>query len=480
MESLKERTAKGLAWGGLSNGIQQLLNAVFGIFLARILSQYDYGMVGMLTIFSSVASSLQEGGFISALIRKKDISSQDYNAVFWTNTLLSVCFYLILFACAPLIARFYGIDELTPLARYTFLGFLIASLNIAPRAHLMRNMMVRETTIMSITSLVVSGLVGIAMAAMGFSYWGIATQTIVFNLCVTIMSYRLSGWRPSLSIDFTPVRNMFGFSSRLIITNIVNIVNNNIFSVLLGKLYTPNEVGDYTQANKWNNMGWSFVSNMLGGIAQPVFSKTIDDKERQKHIFRKLLRFTALVCFPTMFGLALVAQEFIVILLTEKWLTSAGMLQLLCIAGAFIPLSNLFSNLIISRGHSSVFMWSSIALCCLQLAAVCLSAPYGIRRMIEVYVIINIFWLFVWHLLARKEIDLKLREVLMDIAPYFILAVVLTVAAWMLTSGITNRYLSITVKVLFVGSLYCLSLWLLKSTIFKEIILFITKKEVPQ
>ena len=480
MESLKERTAKGLAWGGLSNGMQQLLNAVFGIFLARILSQYDYGMVGMLAIFSAVATSLQEGGFISALIRKKDISTQDYNSVFWTNTLLSITFYLILFVCAPLIARFYGIDELTPLARYTFLGFLISSLNIAPRAYLMRNIMARETTIMSIIALVISGLVGITMAAMGFSYWGIATQTIVYNLCLTVLSYRLSGWRPSLSIDFTPVKSMFGFSSRLIITNIFNIVNNNIFSVLLGKLYTPNEVGDYTQANKWNNMGWSFVSNMLGGIAQPVLAKTVDDKERQKHIFRKLLRFTALVCFPTMFGLALVAQEFIVILLTEKWLTSAVMLQLLCVAGAFIPLSNLFSNLIISRGHSSVFMWSSIALCCLQLAAVLLSAPYGIQRMIQVYVVINVLWLFVWHLLARREIDLKLREVLMDIAPYLILTLVLTAAAWILTSGITNRYLSFTIKVLFVGSLYCLSLWILKSTIFREIILFITKKEVPQ
>lgn len=478
MESLKEKTAKGLLWGGLSNGMQQLLNAVFGIFLARILSQYDYGMVGMLAIFSTMASTFQEGGFISALVCKKDISQQDYNAVFWTNILVSLSFYAVLFPCAPLIARFYGIPELTALARYTFLGFLIASLNIVPRAYLMRNMMVRETTAMSITALLVSGITGICLAVAGFAYWGIATQTIVFNLCVTVMSFRLTRWRPSLPIDLSPIKSMFGFSSRLIATNIINIVNNNIFSVLLGRLYTPHEVGNYTQASKWNTMGWSMVNNMLAGIAQPVFSKTADDRERQKHIFRKLLRFTALVCFPTMLGLALVAEEFIVILLTEKWIESARILQLLCLAGAFIPLSNLFSNLLISRGHSSTYMWSSLVLCLLQLAAVLAAAPWGIERMIIVYVAINIGWLFVWHSLARKEIGLKTFEMLKDISPYLLLTLVLVAGAWLLTLHIDNLYISITVKILFVSISYCLSLWLLKSAIFQEAVMFITKKQI--
>ena len=143
-QSLKEKTAKGLFWGGLSNGVQQLLNLFFGIFLSRILNAEDYGMVGMLSIFSLIAGSLQESGFTAALANKRDISHKDYNAVFWFSTGLSACLYLILFLCAPLIAEFYHTPELTALARYTFLGFFVASLGIAHSAYLFRNLMVKQ------------------------------------------------------------------------------------------------------------------------------------------------------------------------------------------------------------------------------------------------------------------------------------------------------------------------------------------------
>ena len=323
MESLKEKTARGLLWGGVSNGIQQLLNLVFGIFLARLLTQSDYGMVGMLTVFSAIGTVLQEGGFIAALNKRKNAGHADYNAVFWACTLVSVSFYTLLFVCAPLIARFYGIDELTPLARFVFLSFVISSLNVAPRAMLFRQMRVRETALTNIISLLLSGCVAVVMALRGFAYWGIATQTIVYMAMVTVLSYYYTGWRPTLPVDFRPVKEMFGFSSRLIVTNLCNVVNNNLFAVILGRLYTPVEVGNFTQANKWTTMGHSLITSMVYGVAQPVFTRVEDDRERQRNVFRKLLRFTAFICFPLMFGLMLTAQEFIVILITEKWLSSA-------------------------------------------------------------------------------------------------------------------------------------------------------------
>jgi O-antigen/teichoic acid export membrane protein len=480
MGSLKEKTARGLFWGGLSNGIQQLLNMVFGVFLARMLNQSDYGVIGMLAIFSALATTLQGGGFISAINRKKTVDYNDYNAVFWTSALTGLTLYLILFFSAPLIARFYGVPELLPLARYSFLGFLIASLGVAPGAYLFRNMMVRESAILAISSVFISGIVGLCMAANGFSYWGLATQNTVCILVGTILSFYFSKWRPSLKVDFSPIKEMLVFSSKLIFTNIFNIVNSNIFSVLLGKLYTPHDVGNYTQANKWNNIGHSFVSNMLSGIAQPVFAKTTEDKDRQRQIFRKLLRFTAFVSFPAMFGLALVSEEFIVMLLTEKWAESARLLQILCIAGAFIPLSNLFSNLIISRGKSSVYMWCSMALCIVQLIAALLSARYGIIRMLQVYVVINIGWLLVWHYFARREINIRIREVVADISPYLLLTVSLAVAAILLTQSVANLYLRFTLKVVFVATAYCLVLWCLGSTIFKESVNFIRKREIHE
>lgn len=479
-ETLKEKTAKGLFWGGLSNGLQQLLGLLFGIFLARILSQDDYGMVGMLAIFSAVAGALQDGGFIAALNRKKSVSHKDYNAVFWTSSLLGISFYVILFFSAPLIARFYGVPELVPLARYIFLGLIFSSLGIVPSAYIFRNMMVRESAIISLTALTISGAVGVLMAIYGFAYWGIATQTILYIFLVTSMRFYFSKWRPTLPVDFSPIKELFGFGSKLVVTNIFNVVSNNIFSVLLGKMYNAREVGNYVQAYKWNNMGSSFISNMLNNIAQPVFAKTTDEKERQKNIFRKLLRFTAFVSFPVMLGLALVSKEFIVILLTEKWLESAKMMQMLCIAGAFLPISNLFSHLLVGRGHSTTFMWCSIALCLILLSAVLLSSPWGIYRMIQVYVVINISWLFVWYFFARNEIDLKLHEVLKDISPYLLLTLGALLAAHLLTASITNLYVSFALKIVIVVGLYVLALWLLQSVIFKEVVTFLVKRDVKE
>jgi O-antigen/teichoic acid export membrane protein len=479
-ETLKEKTAKGLFWGGVSNGVQQVLNLVFGIFLARMLSQSDYGMVGMLTIFSAVAGSLQEGGFISALNRKKNVTHKDYNAVFWFNISVGFLLYLILFFCAPLIARFYGIPELTPLARFIFIGLFISSLGIVPSAIMYRNLMVKESAICSFVTLIVSGSLGVMLAANGFAYWGIAIQTVVHVFMSLLLRLYFVKWHPSLKIDFSPIKEMIGFSCKLIATNIFNTINGNIFPIILGKLYSAREVGNYTQANKWNNMGSTLVGSMVGSVAQPVFAKVDDDVMRQKRVFRKLLRFTAFVSFPAMFGLALVAKEFIVILLTEKWLESALMMQMLCVAGAFAPVSSLFSNLIVARGHSTTFMWCTISLCLAQLAAAFLSVPYGIDTMIMVYVAINICWILVWHHYAHKEISLNLFEVIKDISPYLLLATAFVCLAVFLTKDIANLYLSFIVKVLTVSILYALSLWLLKSAIFKEFILFVTKRHINE
>lgn len=253
--SLKEKTAKGLFWGGFSNGIQQLLNLGFGIVLARLLDASDYGMVGMLTIFSAIAAALQEGGFISALTNRKETLHKDYNAVFWFSLMCSTTIYILLFFAAPLIADFYDTPELIPLSRLSFLGFVISSMSIAPRAYLFKNLRIKDTTVISISSLIVSGIVGITLAANGFAYWGIALQSISFITVMTILNFYFSHWRPRFRFDFTPIKEMIGFSSKIIITNIFTIINNNLFSVLLGKFYSEREVGNLrrqTSGTAWD------------------------------------------------------------------------------------------------------------------------------------------------------------------------------------------------------------------------------------
>ena len=476
IDNLKDKTAKGLLWGGVSNGIQQLLNLAFGIFLARLLTQADYGMVGLLTVFSSIASALQEGGFISALNRKKEVIHEDYNAVFWFNTSCSVFIYLLLYIAAPFVADFYNEPQLTPLARYLFLGFVISSLNIVPRAMMFRNLMVKEMNLITLAALTISGIVGVTLAANGFAYWGIATQTIVFVSMMTLFSYAFTRWHPSFHFSIQPIRDMIGFSSKLVVTNVFTIINQNLFANLIGKFYSISEVGYFTQANKWNQMGHTFVNSMLNGVAQPIFAKVDEDRERQLRVFRKLLRFTAFVSFPAMFGLSLVSQEIIVIAITEKWLSSAHILSVLCIWGAFVPINNLFAHLIITRGHSNVYMWNTIVQCLLLLIAVIGVYPYGFEWMLRTFVAINIGWLLVWWWFVRHEIGLHFVNLLQDLSPYLLLSAFLTLGCQYLLAGIDNVYVSLLLKVLLVGILYFAILWVAGSVILKESLGFLLGK----
>ena len=273
-QSLKDKTAKGLLWGGISNGVQQLLNLAFGIFLARILTPADYGMVGMLAIFTAIAGTLQDSGFTSALANKKEVTHRDYNAVFWFSFLTGITLYIILFFSAPLIAAYYRQPDLIPLARFTFLGFVISSSATAHSAYLFRNLMVKQKAIAQIPALVISGTVGILMAYNGMSYWGIATQSLVYIAIINLCFWYFSPWRPTFFIQ----------------------TNNNIFSAIIGRLFLPKDVGFYTQANKWNTMGASLISGTINSVAQPVLAQITDNSNRQQAVFRKMLRFTSYPC----------------------------------------------------------------------------------------------------------------------------------------------------------------------------------------
>lgn len=477
--TLKEKTARGFLWGALNNGAMQLLNAVFGIVLARQLSKDDYGLIGMLTIFTLIANSLQDSGFVTALTNKKDATHRDYNSVFWFNIGVSLCLYVVLFGCAPLIAGFYDEPLLTPLSRYYFFGFFIASFSIVPRAILFRQLKQKELAAMALLSLLVSGSVGIVMAMNGMAYWGLATQTLTFNLCVSITSWWLSGWRPSKDVSFRPIKDMFGFSSKMLITNIFNQINNNVFALILGKVYTKTEVGIYTQANKWNTMGASTITGMVQGVAQPTFVQVGDDPERLRRAFSKMLRFTCFVSFPIMFGLSLVAPEFIVILIGKKWLPSANLMRMLCVGGAFLPIATLYFNMIISRGRSHIYMWNIIAQGCTILTTILLVHVCGgdIRMMVAAYVAIVIVWTFVWHYFVWREIGFSILQALKDTLPFMFIAGATMVATYLMTLSLTNIYILFMARVAIAVVLYTGTLWLLGAHIMKECIGFLLHKK---
>lgn len=472
-QSLKQKTAQGLFWGLLSSGGTQLLNLIIGIFLARLLSPEEYGIVGMLLIFSLIAGNLQDSGFYTALINIKDIKHNDYNAVFWFNIGVSLTIYAVLFFCAPLIAAFYHQPCLVKLSRYVFLSIPISAALIVPTALLSRGLRVKEKAIVSLLALVLSGLVGIIMAFKGFSYWSLATQQVLYILITCIGRYACARWCPTFSVDFTPIKRMFAFSYKVLITAVLTTINNNVLTVVFGRLFPASAVGNYTQANKWNTMANQLVANTVAQVAQPVFTRINDDDERERRVFGKMMRFTAFLAFPAMFGLALVAPQFILVTIGNKWLESIPLLQILCIGGAFIPFYTLYQNLFLSYGKSNTYMWLSIGQIVIMLTAVLACHAIGFKAMVVAFAVINILWLLVWQFFASRLIGYRLLSMLRDLMPFMLIALLVMGLTYLVTRFISNMYFLLIARILLAAALYVITMKLLRAKILEECIDFI-------
>ncbi len=472
-KSLKERTAGGMLWGGLSNGLMQLMGAVFGVVLLSYLTPDDYGKVAMLNIFAALASALQESGFIAALCNKKEPTHEEYNAVFWFNLLVSASLYTILWFCAPLIADFYGDDDLIPLARVLFLGFLFSGLGTVQRAYLFGHLMVRQTSICSLTAMLFSGIIGVVMAINGFAYWAIVTQAVCFVLVTQVMAWHFSSWRPTFNFGLAPAWKMFGFSSKLMLTNIVNICNLHAFSVLLGKFFNAYTAGIYTTARKWDDMASSTINGMVTGVAQPTLAQVNEEPGRYRQVFRKMLRFVCFVSFPAMLGLGLVAQEFILLAGGEKWKESGLLLSLLCIHGAFVPITTLYSNLTISRGRSGVNMGCTIGQCLAVWVGLILLYPYGLLPMVIYFVTLNITWLVIWQWWAWRLTGFRFIDAMKDILPFLVFTLAVLALTWWLTSGFTNLWLLLISRIIIAAVLYAGIMWVSGAKIMREAIQYI-------
>lgn len=477
-EQLKQKTARGLLWGGIGSGGLQLLNLFFGIFLSRILTPADYGVVGALTIFSAVAGIFTESGFILAIVNRKTVTDEDYNAVFWFNIFVGAALYVLLYFMAVPIAAFYSNPAMVPLARFLFLSFFIGATASAPTAYLVRNLLVRERSRILLLAVLVSGSAGVVCALSGMRYWGIAVQTVLFSTSVAVSTWITVKWRPTRHISFRPLRGMVRFSAKQMAVSLFTHFNNNFFAVLLGKFYTWQKTGYYTQGNKWTMMGYSTISGMINSVGQPVFRETIDDRERLLRVFRKMLRFASFISFPAMFGLAIVAREIILISVTAKWLPAVEVIQILCMGAPFLPLATLYGNLFNSLGRPGIYMWNTILLGLSQMLMVMVTFRFGLNIMLVFYSAINIFWLFVWQYFARRHIGLTYRGMLADILPYILVSLAVMTATWFATLSVTSIIWSLAAKIGMAVILYCLILRLTGSTELREATAFLLHRKV--
>ena len=486
MESLKEKTAKGLFWGGMNNGVQQLLGLTFGIILGRLLDPSDYGMTAMLAVFSVIANELQSSGFKTGLINLKSPTHEDYNAVFWFNILAGAAIYAVLWFAAPLIADYYDKPELIPLSRYVFLGFVFSSFGMAQSAYLTKQMKIKQVAQCGMTATLSSSIVSVILAALGFGYWALATQYLMYIAVNTVLLWYFSPWRPTQEVTFEPIRRLFPFSFKIMISAIFTQLNVNIMNLLLGRYYGDVNTGHYNKAYEWSSKGFLLVQNMLKQVDQTVLVGLHNERERQLQVLRKMVRFTAFIAFPLLFGLGLVSHEFIVLAIGEKWTFSASLLPYLCLCGAFMPLSTLLTDAIISQHRSDIYLWSTVALGILQIGLMIALWREGIYTMVTAYTLLNIIWVLVWHFFVHRLMNYSLPAFLKDILPFALTAAaVMVVTGWVTQLTVdclqlTDDYLRLWVllisRVILAAALYYVVMRVAGAVILKEILAFIFRR----
>lgn len=476
-DTLKEKTAKGLFWGGLNSLTQQVIGVAFAIILGRLLDNTDFGMMAMIGVFSLIATTLQNSGFPTALANMKEPRDEDYNSVFWFNIIVGFSAYTVLFFCAPLIADYYNEPRLIPLCRYAFLSILIASFGTAQNAFLFKNLRAKQQAKAAMVAVLISSTTGVACAFAGLAYWSLATQGLVYVSINTLMAWHYSPWRPSLkNITFEPAKRMFRFSFKILLSNITTIINNNILNFLLGHYFTARDTGNYNQAYQWNSKCFSLVQSMVNQVAQPVLVDLQNEGERQLNAFRKMMRFAAFLSFPLLLGFGLVAKEFIVLTVGPKWIVSVGYVQILCFAGATMPLSTLLSNMVISKGKSNLYLYCILGLGIIQIITMLLLWPYGIKNMVIAYTLINITWVFVWLFFVNRLTSYGLWFFIKDTTPFALAAFAVMAATHFATASIHTLWLLLICRIAMAMLLYYAVMRMARVQILAECQQFIIKK----
>ena len=352
---LKTRTARSVKWNVIDKVSQQLLYAVTGIVLARLLDQEDFGLVGAVAVFQAFASLFVDSGFSYALIQRKAPTRLDYSTVLWFNLAVAIGIYVILYFCAPLIADcFQGDRRLVAISRVMFLSFILNATAIVQTNRLMKQMEVKMVAVSNAVGLFAGAIVGIWLAVAGYGAWAIVWQTLALNFTKSLVLWLTSGWLPLMRFSIDSLRSFFSVGSGMMASSFLNVLFQNIYSFFIGNRVGLASLGYYTQSDKWSKMGISSLSQVLTSSFLPALSAVQDDPERFSRVTSKMNRFTSYLLFPAMGFLAVMATPIFHCFFGEKWDASIVLFQLLLARGVFTVLTSLYNNYVIALARTKL------------------------------------------------------------------------------------------------------------------------------
>ncbi len=446
-QSLKKRTVKGIGWSAADTFLGNGVTFLVGLVLARILSPAEYGLIGIVTIFTVVLGGIVDSGFTSALIRKKETTDEDYNTMFFTNMAISLLVYGLLWVGAPAIAHFFNKLELVKITRVTGLMLIFQATSITQVTILTKRLDFRTKTKASFVAALISGIIGISMALTGCGVWSLVGQKLSNTLIYSVCLWVLNRWWPNGTFSKDSFRYMWGFGWKMMLSGILNNTWNQLYQVVVGKFYSPATLGQYSRAKEYANIFSSNLTSIVDRVTFPVLAEVQDNKERIISAYRRVIKTTMFVTVVCLFALGATAEPLLNTLIGPQWHEAATYLPFICISMSLYPLHAINLNMLKVQGRSDIFLCLEILKKIISIGPLCLGIFVNIYWMLIGSIAAGLLSFFLNTYYTGKKLGYTSFQQLRDIAPSYLIALTVALSVFFLKFLPLNSFIILAIQI---------------------------------
>ena len=469
--SLKTQALQGTFWSAVEKFSLLGVQFVLQIVLARLLSPTDYGIVGILAVFLAIARTFIDCGFTSALIQNQERTEKDFSTAFYFNVIIALTFYLILFITAPYIARFYKMPILVPITRVIALSLPIGALAAINRAKLQIVVDFKTQMQASLSAVIISGGIGIAMAYKGFGVWALVAQTVLNAVFNTILLLHLLRWTPLLCFSIASFKKMFNYGSKLLAANLLDVLYLNMYPLVIGKLFSAADLGLYSRASGFAHLPNTLTSSIVSRVTFPIFSQIQNDTQRLFSVYRKYLVILSSIYAPIVLGMCAIAKPLLLTLIGAKWTGAIALLQILCIASLTSCITSVNLNLLYVKGYTGAVLKLNVIKRIISFAILISFLPFGIKGLCVGQVIYAQIALFLNTYYTKKILNFGYWAQIKDVIPIYAVATLSCILAFMVTLLPLPAWIQLVIAIPSTTCVYVFLIYLLRLDVWEEVVL---------
>lgn len=460
-KNFSNKVISGLLWKFSERMAAQIVTFIVTIILARMIAPEEYGAIALITIFITIANVFVVSGFGNALIQKKDADDIDFSSVFYFNIVFSLLIYFIIFLMAPYVAKFYDMDILKPLLRILALKVVLAGVNSIQQAYVSKKMMFRKFFLSTLIGTIASAFVGVGLAIYGAGVWALVAQQLSNALLDTVILWITVKWRPILKFDFGRVIGLISYGWKILATNLINAIYDNLKNLIIGKKYSSTDLAYYSKGKQFPELFVTNINSAIGSVLFPAMALIQDDKERLKESIRKSIMISSFIMLPLMAGLFVLADDVVTLLLTDTWSFCVPYLRIACIYLSTYPINTANLQALNAIGRSDYYLKLEVVKRSIGIILILITMNYGVFWIASSDILVTIFAIIINTYPNSKLLNYSLIEQMKDLLPNIIRSVIMGSIVYVINRVLNNYIDFILIRLIInaiIGSIIYFSL----------------------